>query len=66
MKQKTLSLLLSLFLFLSLLPVTTQAAEEEFVIKDGVLTEYNGPGGDVVIPDGVIEIPLRVSTATRI
>ena len=58
MKQKTLSLLLSLFLLLSLLPATAQAAEEEFVIKDGVLTEYNGPGGDVVIPDGVIELAI--------
>ena len=28
----------------------------EFVIVDGVLTEYNGNGGDVVIPDGVTKI----------
>lgn len=28
----------------------------DFVIKDGVLTKYTGPGGDVVIPDGVTEI----------
>lgn len=27
--------------------------EQEFVIKKGVLTKYNGPGGDVVIPEGV-------------
>ena len=65
MKQKTLSLLLSLFLLLSLLPATAQAAEEEFVIKDGVLTEYNGPGGDVVIPDGVIEIPREVFNGNK-
>lgn len=26
---------------------------EEFVIVDGRLREYNGPGGDVVIPDAV-------------
>ena len=25
----------------------------DFVIKEGVLTEYNGPGGDVAIPEGV-------------
>nr|WP_325231713.1 leucine-rich repeat domain-containing protein [uncultured Oscillibacter sp.] len=31
--------------------------EQEFVItKKGVLTKYNGPGGDVVIPEGVKEI----------
>ena len=29
---------------------------EDFVIENGVLTKYNGPGGDVVIPDGVVEI----------
>ena len=28
-------------------------ANEEFAIEDGVLTEYNGNGGDVVIPDSV-------------
>ena len=29
---------------------------EDFVIENGVLTRYNGPGGDVVIPEGVIKI----------
>jgi len=29
---------------------------DEFIIKKGVLKEYNGPGGDVVIPDGVTHI----------
>ena len=28
----------------------------DFVIEDGVLKKYVGPGGDVVIPDGVTEI----------
>ena len=28
----------------------------DFVIKNGVLTKYQGPGGDVVIPDGVTAI----------
>ena len=28
----------------------------DFVIVNGVLKEYNGPGGNVVIPDGVTEI----------
>ncbi|MDD4292204.1 MAG: S8 family serine peptidase, partial [Clostridia bacterium] len=27
---------------------------EDFVIEDGVLMAYNGEGGDVVVPDGVI------------
>ena len=29
---------------------------KEFVIKNGTLTKYVGPGGDVVIPDGVTSI----------
>lgn len=28
----------------------------DFIIEDGVLTEYVGPGGDVVIPEGVTSI----------
>ena len=28
---------------------------KDFVIKNGVLEKYNGPGGEVVIPDGVME-----------
>ena len=36
-------------------------AKQEFVItKKGVLTKYNGPGGDVVIPEGVKAIGERV------
>lgn len=34
--------------------------KQEFVItKKGVLTKYNGPGGDVVIPEGVKAIGER-------
>ena len=35
------------------------AEKEEFVISKGVLTWYGGPGGDVVIPDGVTKIRNR-------
>ena len=28
----------------------------DFIIENGVLTKYVGPGGDVVIPAGVTEI----------
>ena len=28
----------------------------DFIIEDGVLTSYNGPGGNVVIPDSVMSI----------
>ena len=33
---------------------------EEFVIKKGILKEYNGPGGDVMIPEGVTHIGEKV------
>lgn len=29
---------------------------EDFVIENGVVTKYNGNGGDVVIPEGVKEV----------
>ena len=28
----------------------------DFVIRNGILQRYVGPGGDVVIPDGISEI----------
>ena len=32
------------------------SSSEDFVIQDGKLKKYTGPGGDVVIPDGVTNI----------
>ena len=32
---------------------------KDFVIEDGVLRKYVGPGGDVVIPDGVTDIGVE-------
>lgn len=54
--KKVLSLLLALCLLFGALPVSAFAADEDFVIEGGVLKKYNGPGGDVVIPDGVTSI----------
>lgn len=57
MRKRVLSTLLAMCMLLALLPVSALAAEEEFVIdKNGVLLYYNGPGGDVVVPDGVTRI----------
>ena len=28
----------------------------DFVIENGILEEYNGPGGDVVVPEGVTRV----------
>ena len=30
--------------------------KQDFVIENGVLQKYKGPGGDVTIPEGVTEI----------
>ena len=30
--------------------------KQDFVIENGVLEKYKGPGGDVTIPEGVTEI----------
>ena len=56
MKKKLLAMLLAAVMAVSLLSGTAWAAETDFVIENGVLTKYNGPGGDVVIPDGVTTI----------
>ena len=34
-------------------------SKQDFVIAKGVLTKYNGPGGDVVIPAGVKKIEKK-------
>lgn len=36
------------------------AARDGFVIQDGVLADYTGAGGDIVIPEGVTEIGAEV------
>ena len=35
---------------------TSMSNPSDFIIENGVLTKYTGPGGDVVIPDGVTSI----------
>ena len=35
------------------------SSASDFVIENGVLTEYKGPGGDVVIPEGDIDERYR-------
>ncbi len=56
MKKKLCAALLSLSLCLGLCVSVASAAESDFVIEDGVLVEYTGAGGTVVVPDGVTEI----------
>ena len=38
------------------MPQTVQAQTNDFVIENGVLKEYKGTGGKVIIPNGVTEI----------
>ncbi len=60
MKRRMISLLLALALIITCLPqlsLPARAANDDFVIdKNGVLTEYNGSGGAVVIPSSVTSI----------
>ncbi|MBQ6206234.1 MAG: leucine-rich repeat protein [Oscillospiraceae bacterium] len=45
------------FVFLLILCcISVSAADSDFTIEDGVLTKYNGSGGDVVIPDSITNI----------
>ena len=55
---KKLCLLLSCVVLMTLLCAfaAAESADSGFEITGGVLTKYTGPGGDVVIPDGVTEI----------
>ena len=55
MKNRFLALVLALGLCLGL-AVPVSASGQDFVIENGVLTRYNGPGGDVVVPTGVTSI----------
>ncbi len=59
MKKRVLSLCLCIVLVLSALPATALAANaypEGFSMWGDRLSGYTGPGGDVVIPDGVTSI----------
>lgn len=73
-KKRALSVALMLTLCLSLSVIGASAAESDFVIKDvhiqgrntyhNVLTAYNGPGGDVVIPEGVQYVGLGIGVGS--
>lgn len=56
MKKRALAIFLAVIMTATLFPATARAADSDFVIEDGVLIKYSGPGGDVVIPNGVTSI----------
>lgn len=54
MRKRILGLLLCAAMVLSFLPITNmdvKAATSPFIVTNGVLTDYTGPGGAVVIPE---------------
>ena len=56
MKKRVLVIILALVMCLAMVPTAALAADSEFEMNGTVLTKYNGPGGDVVIPNGVTSI----------
>ncbi|MDR3765481.1 MAG: leucine-rich repeat protein [Butyricicoccus sp.] len=56
MLRKIFGCILTLLLCVGAVSVTASAADSDFVIENGVLTEYKGNGGAVTIPSGVIQI----------
>lgn len=56
MKKQMLAWVLVLAMLLPVLPVGALAADSDFTIVNGVLTKYNGSGGDVTIPEEVSAI----------
>lgn len=58
--RRLMALLLICCVVIAAHPTCVAASDsEDFVIKNGVLTKYQGSGGDVVIPDGVTKIGDR-------
>ena len=57
MKRSFITWLLVLVLLAGLASVPrAEASDNEFVIENGILTGYNGNGGNVTVPEGVTEI----------
>lgn len=62
--KSIVSMVLAAVMCFSLLPMSAFAADSDFVIENGVLTEYKGNGGNVTIPDGVTSIGNDVCSFT--
>lgn len=58
--KRLLSIMLTLALLLMLLPTASAQEASDFIIENGVLTEYTGLGGNAIIPDGVDKIDDEV------
>ncbi|MCM1297162.1 MAG: leucine-rich repeat domain-containing protein [Muribaculaceae bacterium] len=58
--KRIVSLVFALVLCLALFPAVALGAESDFTIVGQWLLEYNGPGGEVVIPEGVTQVNASV------
>lgn len=58
MKKRIVSMLLAVALCVGLtpLPVAAETLDGDFIIEGGILVRYEGEGGDIVLPDGIIGI----------
>ena len=56
----TVRLLALMGTFCAATGLTAKADSSDFVVNGGVLKDYNGAGGDIVIPEGVTEIDESV------
>lgn len=65
--QRLLSALLVLCMVMTLSPTTAWATDSDFTIdENGVLTKYNGAGGDVTISERVLRIGENAFSSTGI
>lgn len=51
--RKGLSLIIAAVICITMFPMSALAADSDFISQDGIILDYTGTGGDVVIPDGV-------------
>lgn len=62
MKKRVLSFVLAIYMVIIACPNISYAFSADFDIRDGVLWEYLGNGGEVVVPEGVTSIRYRAFT----
>lgn len=67
--KRFLVILAALLLFTAGAASAAVERSRDFVIRDGVLVEYRGPGGEVTVPEGVTELgkaAFQLSAVTKV
>ena len=54
--KKTMNIILLVMYLCTVFCGSAYGDQEEFSIEDGAIVRYNGPGGNVTIPNGVVSI----------